>query len=285
VPAIGVGATDPTQSDIQGKYSFISGPALNVSSSGIGLGNNNLDGDTTAGITVGGSDESFVINPQTLLSAMKVYIDNSVGGYTPSTGEQLYFRRFYDDGTYDSSQQYVDASMLKSEAGGKQSFMIQTIAGRVIDAVQLTMGYGTVKIPNVDLYTIKPLGGIDVLLNFSATLKDKDGDTATSTFATTLASPKLSGAYQYVLNGSATQQDTFNINLPGTENTYQVNGWNAGDKLALQGAASVGVTAQNVAVSASGSDAVVSVQESGQVTTVTVVGAAGHVANSDILLG
>ena len=57
-----------------------------------------LDG---SGAGISATDESFVINPETLLTAVKVYIDNSVGGYSNASGgtEQLYYRVFYSDGT------------------------------------------------------------------------------------------------------------------------------------------------------------------------------------------
>ena len=53
---------------------------------GIGNGNNNFDGNANSGIdnntTQGGKvDESFVVDPELDVSSVKVFIDNSVGGY------------------------------------------------------------------------------------------------------------------------------------------------------------------------------------------------------------
>ena len=78
---------------------------MNVSTSGIGVNNNNLNGANEgagtgafAGTTITSGDESFVVNPETVVDRVTVFIDNSVGGYNPAT-EDLYYTVYYTDGT------------------------------------------------------------------------------------------------------------------------------------------------------------------------------------------
>jgi hypothetical protein len=87
---------------LSGDYTFVGTQKLNVSTAGIGVDNNNVSGNSLAGIdgetTNGGKiDQSFLVDPGSLLTAMKVYIDNSVGGYNPAN-EDLYHRVFYSNG-------------------------------------------------------------------------------------------------------------------------------------------------------------------------------------------
>jgi hypothetical protein len=258
-------------------YPFIAGPALNVSTSGIGLGNNNLNG---SGAGISATDESFVINPETLLTAVKVYIDNAVGGYSnaPGGSEELYYRVFYSDGTV-SAQTLVTDAMLSPSPGNQESFTIQTVAGKLIDAVQLTMGNGEIKVPVIEFVKATENAASDVKLDFTATLLDSDGDSASSSFSTDLFANELSGAFDYLFVGDAGAQDTFNVNLSAAENDYRVQGFNAGDKLVLLGAAGATVGAPNNA----GADAIVSITEAGgEVTTVTVVGV--DLAPTDIVI-
>ena len=283
--AIGLGAPDLTEAQLQatpGLYPFITGPALNVSTSGIGIGNNNLDG-TTAGI--GATDESFVINPETLLTAVKVYIDNSVGGYSnagpnaPTGTEELYYRVFFDDGTV-STQTLVTDAILRPAAGGQESFTIQTVAGKLIDAVQLTMGNGTVKIPVIEFIKSTDNPASDVKLDFAATLLDRDGDSATSNFSTDLFANELSGAFDYLFVGNAGERDAFNVNLAAGESKYQVQGFNAGDKVVFLGSSGAGAPS----IDNSGTNSIVRITEAGgQVTTVTVVGV--DLLSGDLFLG
>ena len=124
---------------------------MNVSTSGIGINNNNLDG---SGTEVQAGDESFVFNPEEDADRVIVYIDNAVGGYSPPT-EELYYTVYYTDGTV-SAQTLVTAGMLEDAlrtdptvpqaARGGKLFEIDG-GDKEIDAVQLTMGAGTVKNP------------------------------------------------------------------------------------------------------------------------------------------
>ena len=269
--AIGLGAADPTEAQLEASpalYPFITGPALNVSTSGIGLGNNNLNG-TGAGISA--TNESFILNPETLLTAVKVYIDNSVAGYENAPGgtEELYYRVFYSDGTV-SAQTLVTDAMLSAAPGGQEVFTIQTVAGKLIDAVQLTMGNGEIKIPVIEFVKATENAASDVKLDFTATLLDGDGDSATSNFSTDLFANELGGAFDYLFSGDSGGLDTFNVNLAAGENDYQVQGWNTGDKLVFLGSTGAGAPS----IDNSGANSLVTITEAGgQVTTVTVLGA------------
>jgi hypothetical protein len=279
--AIGLGAPDLTEAQVEaGGFAFIGTANMNVSTSGIGIANNNLDGNTTAGINAG--DESFVINPESLLSSMKVFIDNSVQGYNPAT-EELYYTIFYADGTTSGSPTKVLAADLTSEAGGQKSFVIEKEDATLIDAVQLTMGLGTIKIPVIQFIQETESLASDIQLTFNATVTDRDGDSATSTFDANLFANDLTGSFDYTLVGTGGERDAFNVDLSFTENQYQVTGFDADanlrDTLVLNGDQNAVVQIDN-----SGTDSIVSVAETGgQVTTITLVGV--DILTSDIVYG
>ncbi|WP_448681869.1 DUF5801 repeats-in-toxin domain-containing protein [Pseudomonas nicosulfuronedens] len=280
---IGQGLSDPTEAQLQTNPlpSYIDDQkALNVSTSGIGVKNNILQG-STAGITAG--DDSFVANPQTLLTSVKVFIDNSVGGYDPAS-ESLYYVAYYDDGTTSGAPIKVLAANLQNEAGGQKSFTVQTVAGKLIDAIQLTMAEGSVKIPTIQF--IKQVENLasDVKLSFNATVTDGDGDTATSAFTANLYANKAAGGtFDYTLAGVTGTREAFNIDLARTENKYQVTGFDTAgqrDKLVLNGDA--GSTVQSI--DNSGANSIVTIHETGgQLTTITLVGV--DVLNTDIVHG
>ncbi|WP_242443173.1 hypothetical protein [Pseudomonas sp. LFM046] len=280
--AIVQGAPDLTEAQIEsGGFSFLGTANMNVSTAGIGIANNNLDGNGTAGINAG--DESFVINPESLLTGVKVFIDNSVGGYTPAT-EELYYRIFFEDGS-SSAQTKVLAADLATEAGSQKSFLVQWDGTKMIDAVQLTMGLGVVKIPVIQFIKQTESMANDVQLAFSATLTDKDGDTATSTFdANLFANDPNDPLFDFRLAGTSGERDAFNVDLSGTHNQFQVTGFDAGpslrDALVLNGD-------QNAVVQSidnTGADSIVTIDESGvQTTTITVVGV--DLLNTDIVIG
>ncbi|MCB2255808.1 hypothetical protein KTQ74_28210 [Pseudomonas chlororaphis] len=281
---VGVGATDPTEAQLQTNPlpSYIGSAAMNVSTSGIGIANNNLEGNNTAGINAG--DESFVVNPQTLLTAMKVYIDNSVQGYDPAT-EELYYTIYYENGTTSGAPTKVQAADLHAEAGGQKSFLVQWDGSHLIDAVQLTMGKGTVKIPTIEFVHETESLASDIKLSFNATTTDKDGDTASSAFnANLFANDPSDALFDFRLIGTAGQRDAFNVDLSSTDNHYQVTGFDtaagARDTVVLLGDPGAVVQSINNA----GADSVVTVAETGgQLTTITLVGA--HAVNTDIVMG
>ncbi|CAI8813724.1 DUF5801 repeats-in-toxin domain-containing protein [Pseudomonas chlororaphis] len=280
---IGLGAPDPTEAQLQTNPlpSFIGSSTMNVSTSGIGVANNNLEGNTTAGINAG--DESFVINPETLLTSMKIFIDNSVQGYNPAT-EELYYTAYYEDGTTSGAPIKVQAADLHAEAGGQTSFTVQWDGSHLIDAVQLTMGLGTVKVPVIQFIKETQSLASDIQLAFNATTTDKDGDTATSAFdAKLFANDPSDQTFDFRLVGTTGEHDAFNIDLSVTENQYQVSGFDAGpgqhDALVLIG--DPGATVQSI--NNAGADSVVTIAETGgQVTTITLVGV--DLLNTDIVL-
>ncbi|WPO48217.1 DUF5801 repeats-in-toxin domain-containing protein [Pseudomonas sp. S1Bt23] len=278
---IGLGASDPTEAQLQTNPlpSFIGSAALNVSTAGIGIANNLLQGDNQAAI--GAADESFVVNPQSLLTSMKVFIDNSVGGYNTAT-EDLYYRVFYEDGTFSN---LIEVNTLTPEAGGQVSFTVEQSATSLIDAVQLTMARGEIKIPTIEFTHETESLASDVKLAFNATVTDKDGDTATSAFdANLFANDTTDVLFDFRLVGTTGERDAFNIDLSVAENQYQVTGFDAGagqrDAVVLIGDA--GATVQSI--DNAGADSIVTVAETGgQITTITLVGV--DLLNTDIVMG
>ncbi|WLG42547.1 hypothetical protein [Pseudomonas sp. FP1740] len=278
---IGLGAPDPTEAQLQTNPlpSYIDSRAMNVSTSGIGVANNVLQGDNLAAI--GATDESFVINPESLLSAMKIFIDNSVGGYNTAT-EDLYYRIYYEDGTFSN---LTEVNTLTPEAGGQVSFLVEKQGTALIDAVQLTMGRGDIKIPVIQFIQQTENLASDIKLAFNATVTDRDGDAATSTFDANLFANDLGNAtFDYTLVGTSGERDAFNVDLSFTQNKYQVTGFDASaglrDTLVLNGD-------QNAVVQSidnSGADSVVTVAETGgQTTTITLVGV--DLLSTDIVHG
>ena len=278
---IGLGAPDPTEAALQTNPlpGYIDPAAMNVSTSGIGVANNVFQGDNLAAISA--ADESFVINPESLLTGMKVFIDNSVAGYNTAT-EDLYYRIYYADGTFSDR---IEVNTLTPEAGGQVSFLVEKAGTTLIDAVQLTMGRGDIKIPVIQFIQQSENLASDVQLAFSATLTDKDGDSATSTFdANLFANDPANAPFDFSLAGTIGEQDAFNIDLSVNQNRYQVTGFDVGsgvqDKLVLNGDPNAVVQPINNI----GADSVVTVAEAGgQTTTITVVGA--HIQNTDIFFG
>ena len=148
--------------------------------------------------------------------------------------------------------------------------MVEREGTKLIDAVQLLMARGDVKIPVIEFIKEVENLAADVKLDFSATLTDKDGDTATDLFSADLYANEIAGLFDFVLAGAAAEQDAFNIDLQTEKDAYQVSGFDTGtDKLVLIGDATAVVTN----IDNSGADSIVTITETGaQVTTVTVVG-------------
>ncbi|MER9453915.1 DUF5801 repeats-in-toxin domain-containing protein [Mesorhizobium sp. M0478] len=195
---------DPTEATLEGygATSLInSSSKMNVSTSGIGVNNNNLDGKSGgtplfAGTSITSGDESFVVNPQQDVDKVTVYIDNSVGGYNPAT-EDLYYIVYYTDGTV-SGPTDVTAGMLSNAprhdplipdvAEGGKYFEIDGGA-KQIEAVQLIMGVGTVKIPVIQFSLEQESNPAPLDLDFTANLVDGDNDSFTDTFSVHVDAP------------------------------------------------------------------------------------------------
>ncbi|WKY26160.1 DUF5801 repeats-in-toxin domain-containing protein [Pseudomonas donghuensis] len=278
---IGLGKPDPVETTLQTDPlpAYIDPASMNVSTAGIGVANNLFQGDNLAAISA--ADESFVINPESLLTAMRVFIDNSVGGYNTAT-EDLYYRIYYEDGTFSN---LIEVNTLTPEAGGQVSFLIEKQGTALIDAVQLTMARGEIKIPVIQFIQETESLASDVKLAFNATLTDKDGDTATSAFdANLFANDAANATFDFTLIGTGGEQDAFNIDLSVAENLYQVTGFDVSlslrDTLVLNGDQSAVVQS----IDNSGADSIVTVAETGgQTTTITLVGV--DLLNSDIVFG
>jgi hypothetical protein len=174
---------------------------MNVSTAGIGVNNNNLNGAADTGetpafanTTITSGDESFVVNPETVVDKVTVFIDNSVGGYNPAT-EDLYYTVYYTDGTVsgptdvtnplpvpqlDPNNEFPDALQ------GHGQFFVIDGGDKQIDAVQLTMGSGTIKIPVIAFSVEQVFEPESLRLDFMATLVDGDGDNQQDPFSVLL---------------------------------------------------------------------------------------------------
>jgi hypothetical protein len=193
------GPTDLTEAQIEALLPLpgliTPGTQMNVSTSGIGVNNNNLNGadegagtGAFAGTTITSGDESFVVNPETVVDKVTVFIDNSVGGYNPAT-EDLYYTVYYTDGTIGGPTD-VTADMLapvtSGVAAGGVSFEIDG-GLKQIDAVQLTMGEGTIKVPVIAFSVEQAFNPEPLHLDFTATLVDGDDDFSQDTFSVDLS--------------------------------------------------------------------------------------------------
>ena len=202
-----VGATDLTEAQIAALLPLpgliTPGTQMNVSTAGIGVNNNNLNGanegngtGTFAGTTITSGDESFVVNPETVVDKVRVFIDNSVGGYTPNT-EDLYYTVYYTDGTTSGPTDVTNPLAVpsldpnnefpNSLQGHGQYFDIDG-GDKQIDAVQLTMGRGTIKIPVIQFSVEEVFDPEPLRLDFTATLFDGDGDKQQDPFKVDLSS-------------------------------------------------------------------------------------------------
>ena len=126
------------------------------------------------------------IDPDEFVSSVKVFIDNSVGGYD-NPPEDLWYRVYSDDGAGGTSVggliEVTDA-ILTAEAGGQVSFLIGNPLGdNDIDAVQLFMGTGTVKIPVIEFTITEEFDPESLDMVFTATLVDNDDDSNTDIFS------------------------------------------------------------------------------------------------------
>jgi hypothetical protein len=192
---VGLGQPDLTKSQIDAFLTptnkipslINSSTQMNVSNSGIGINNNNLDG---SGAGIQSTDESFVVNPSQLVDKLTVFIDNSVGGYDPTT-EDLEYRVYYSDGTVGANTKVGAGDLTAVTSGplkGDHSFNISDVAGGPkIDAVQLTMANGVVKIPDIQFAIQQTFTPQSLNMNLTATLTDGDNDTSKQQFSIALA--------------------------------------------------------------------------------------------------
>lgn len=265
---------------------------MNVSTSGIGVSNNLLEGTgTTAGVGgITAADESFVIDPNEPVSSMTIFVDNSVGGYAfTATGdkhEELYYRVYYEDGTFSPGLILVDENLGLPNKGQATSFFIDG-GDKEIDAVQLTMNQGAVKIPHILLSQETTSLASDILLDFTATIHDADGlsggDPATSDFSVDLQTNELSGS-DFVLAGTTGEADAFNIDLASDLNTYEVTGFELGTDIFVL----IGDATATIGVTDDGVDSTVTINETDPAaldTTITVTGVVGLDATTDFVFG
>ncbi|MER9654271.1 hypothetical protein NKJ26_12245 [Mesorhizobium sp. M0152] len=178
---------DASEATIQGSATYLSPAQMNVSTAGIGLGDNLFEGNSIAGIdgatTSGGKfDESFVIDPHGDVSSMTVIINNKTnGGYTPLTGEELYYRIYDSNGGWSAPVKVLQGDLTVTSSTA--SFTVGDPNGpNDIDAVQLIMGKGTIKVPTITFSVSTEFSPQPLDLNFTADLFDGDHDSSTDPF-------------------------------------------------------------------------------------------------------
>jgi Ca2+-binding RTX toxin-like protein len=217
----------------------LEGVEMNVSNSGIGNDNNNFNGDDVAQVADGG--ESFIVNPQTPLTSMKVFIDNSVGGFDPGTtiapgAEELFYTVYLESGAVVGPVRvFDDPGVLDNEAGGQVSFTITASSADQIDFVQLTMAKGTIKIPVIEFTQDIENIADPVSIDFQASLTDNDDDTVISDFTVDLESDLMPAVPPDItLVGINTETDAFNVDLALGHDAWVVQNFEMGaDKIVL----------------------------------------------------
>ena len=283
---------------------------MNVSNTGIGVNNNVLQGYDPNGGTSGSIDpfvpadlpeldESFVINPEPLASEIKVFVSKTAGGFLPpnpdgtlqgtaSKTDHLYWNLYDGQGNFTeailvTSDMVVDEANVAAGGTGENlwSFtldlptlkdlgIVSEDFGNFIDALQLTMGFGNIKIPKIEVVVRGDNPPNDIFLDFSATLTDADGDMVTSTFAIDLFGNDSDQAFDYTLIDAGAGDDAFNIDLAAVQTGYFVQGFDSAseDKLVLLSDLGAGIAIDN-----SGVNSIVTVTETGgEVTTIVVEG-------------
>jgi hypothetical protein len=213
---------------------------MNVSGTGIGVANNVLQGDRDIAITLATSgpdedkDESFVVNPELLLTKLEVFVSKTAGDFAPpalnadpstyNAKTDLLYYNVFDAAGNNSGHILVDASKV-TDNGDTWSFEIEWNGNYLIDAVQLTMAFGDIKIPEIQFTSGSTELASDIFLDFSATLTDEDGDSASSAFAIDLYAddPDIATA-DYTLVDAGANGDAFNVDLSQPVSSYLIEG-------------------------------------------------------------
>ena len=92
------------------------------------------------------------------------------------------------------------------------------------------MGFGDIKIPKIEVVVRGDEPPNDIFLDFSATLTDADGDSATTDFAIDLYGNDIISDVQlfdYTLADAGTGVDAFNVNVTQDSASYLVQGFDA----------------------------------------------------------
>ncbi len=270
VPAIKLGELDLLETELEAgaappignnTFPFIREEIqMNVSGTGIGVNNNVFQGYDPTGGTSGDInpfdegdlpvlDESFVINPESLASSVKVFVSKTAGGFappetpgaTPAQTDWLYWNLYDELGNSSGPNLVLFGDIVDEETapGGTGeslwSFTINiddvAISGDFIDAVQFTMGFGDIKIPKIEVEVRGNEPPNDILIDFQATLTDADGDKATDDFEIDLFAFKPTEApeeFDYILQGGTigSSPESFNaLDQADPFNDYLIQGF------------------------------------------------------------
>ena len=138
---------------------------MNLANGQVGVNNQLFNDSDQQG---GGDKDSMVIDP--LLSSASSFDINITANQPFDLGESMSYKVFYDNGT-------VENGTLNGTGALKYTIEADPLIG-LIDAVQLTMEEGTVKIGSVSANVVTTTVAEPVSLDFSAVLTDLDGDSA-----------------------------------------------------------------------------------------------------------
>ena len=200
----------------------------NVSKSGIGAENNQLEGDDLGGVP---TDESFVANPDGYVSKVRVNIDNA-SPYNPAT-ETMLVVVFYESGNYAQFDVGAPGSEIAYNLGDPYFEILADETEGDIDAVQFIMDEGKTRITSLTFTTSEELSADDIRIDFTATQTDAEGDSASSSFSVDLFGRAVGEAYDVTMQDADdfdsvpdATADTFNIDLSnGDAKKYLINGF------------------------------------------------------------
>jgi len=168
-------------------------------------------------------------------------------------------------------------------AAGGWSFELTADPSNPIDAIRLTMVTGKIKIPVIEFTETKEIIVDPVYLDFTATITDADGDSATSQFSVDLETddnPALEPDitlkdHEVRILAGDDQPDAFNVDLALAHNQWVVQGFDVGtDTLVLLN------PMQDYSIAAGGGDDVVTVGSD----TITLQNGADVITDADIVI-
>ena len=153
-------------------FDFLNPDKVNASNQGIGVNNNILE------LPQGGNavPESIVINPVALVDSVSFGLTGT-GNNEFKLGDQLTYKVFYEGGATEkvtiAPTTSTDIDLVTVDANPSLG---------LIDAVQLIMDAGEVKVGFIDIGIVTENVASPVSLRFSAVLTDDDGDTTPASF-------------------------------------------------------------------------------------------------------
>jgi hypothetical protein len=144
---------------------------------------------------------------------------------------------YFEDGTSSGPILVTDA-VLSPEAGGQESFTIDWSdfgETSMIDAVQLTMTKGKIKIPTI-VFTQETALALDpITIDFDATYTDGDDDSVTDDFSVEIGTDTDPFVAPDIAFDGTADADAFNIDLASGFTDWVINGFDSTDGVELDG--------------------------------------------------